>query len=94
MSDNTIYTLHNSASSYLYFLLQEASFVYDPKILQSFPKEVNHDVLFREGQTFKVSVGATAIKHAVHIKVCMDCKCSHPHMWNESLQDKCNWYHQ
>ena len=61
-------------------LLQEASFVYDPKILQNFPKEVNHDVLFREGQTFKVSIGTTAIKHAVHIKVCMDCKCSHPNV--------------
>jgi len=31
--------------------LQESSFVYDPQIVKTFPKEVNHDVLFREGQT-------------------------------------------
>ncbi|RUS91570.1 hypothetical protein EGW08_000685 [Elysia chlorotica] len=31
--------------------LQESSFVYDPQHLAAFPKEVNHDVLFREGKT-------------------------------------------
>ncbi|GFS02961.1 protein misato homolog 1-like [Elysia marginata] len=31
--------------------LQESSFVYDPQHFAAFPKEVNHDVLFREGKT-------------------------------------------
>ncbi|XP_005103386.1 protein misato homolog 1 [Aplysia californica] len=31
--------------------VQESSFVYDPQLLSTFPKEVNHDVLFREGKT-------------------------------------------
>ncbi|GFN80506.1 misato-like protein 1 [Plakobranchus ocellatus] len=31
--------------------LQESSFVYDPQQLATFPKEVNHDILFREGKT-------------------------------------------
>jgi len=31
--------------------LQESSFVYDPQVVKEFPKEVNHDVLFREGKT-------------------------------------------
>ena len=35
-------------------LLQEAAFVYDPEVLEDNPKEVNHDVLFREGKTVKV----------------------------------------
>ncbi|XP_059174651.1 protein misato homolog 1-like [Physella acuta] len=38
---------------------QESSFVYDPKLLEEHPKEVNHDVLFREGKTLKGDVTYT-----------------------------------
>lgn len=34
------------------FVLQESNFTYDPKN----PSEVNHDVLYREGENLRVSV--------------------------------------
>ncbi|KAH9518537.1 Protein misato 1 [Bulinus truncatus] len=39
--------------------LQESAFVYDPKVLEEYPKEVDHDVLFREGKTYKGDVTYT-----------------------------------
>ncbi|KAK7011429.1 protein misato 1 [Biomphalaria glabrata] len=39
--------------------LQESSFVYDPKLLEGSPKEIDHDVLFREGKTIKGDVTYT-----------------------------------
>lgn len=37
-----------------FFFLQESSFLYSPSEAQIKDKEVNHDILWREGKTFKV----------------------------------------
>lgn len=39
--------------------LQESTFIYDSKLLEEHPKEVNHDVLYREGKTLKGDVTYT-----------------------------------
>lgn len=55
MSAREVVTIQiGSYSNYVgahWWNLQESSFVYDPQHFAAFPKEVNHDVLFREGKT-------------------------------------------
>jgi len=38
----------------LFVLFQNASFVYNPSMKSAEPKEINSDVLFREGQNLMV----------------------------------------
>ncbi|XP_076465690.1 protein misato homolog 1-like [Babylonia areolata] len=71
--------------------IQEASFVYDPKILQTFPKEINHDVLFREGQTLKGDVTFTPRLVALDLKGSLNSLRKDGTLYTDDKEEEVKW---
>ncbi|KAK7116070.1 protein misato homolog 1-like [Littorina saxatilis] len=71
--------------------LQEASFVYDPKVLQRFPKEISHDVLFREGQTPKRCVTFTPRLVVLDLRGSLSTLRKDGSLYNEEKEEEVKW---
>ncbi|KAK7496885.1 hypothetical protein BaRGS_00011865 [Batillaria attramentaria] len=70
---------------------QEAAFVYDPKVLQAFPKEINHDLLFREGQTQKGQVTFTPRLVALDLRGSLNTLRKEGTLYGEASEEEVKW---
>ncbi|KAL8570766.1 hypothetical protein ACOMHN_006916 [Nucella lapillus] len=71
--------------------IQAASFVYDPKVLQAFPKEVNHDVLFRVGQTLRGDVTFTPRLVALDLKGSLNSLRREGTLYSDNREEDVKW---